>query len=95
MSDDDQISELRHSSDNGSTRSPLRKTVSLPIDSNRRKVEAPGKPSTPDDVIANLEMKLEEMRKTKEVLEDERVCLLDTICKQDQQVRQCFARFFP
>ena len=86
MSDEDQVSELRQSADTGSARSPLRKTLSLPVESNRRKVEAPGKPSTPDEVIANLEMKLEEIRKTKEVLEDERVSLLDTICKQDQQV---------
>ena len=60
--------------------------MSLPPEALRAKLETPAKPTTPEETIANLESKLEDMKKTKEVLEDERVSLLDTICKQDQQV---------
>ena len=73
--------------ENGQTRPSLRKTLSLPSEALRRKVEPPAKPSTPEEIIANLESKLEEMKRTKEVLEDERVSLLDTLCKQDKQVK--------
>ena len=60
--------------------------MSLPPEVLRKRIEATEKPVTPEEKIANLENKLEDMKKTKEMLEDERVGLLDTICKQDQQV---------
>lgn len=82
MSDD----HSQPSSESGRGHSSLRKTISLPPEALRKKSEASAKPITSEETIANLESKLEEMKKTKEMLEDERVSLLDTICKQDQQV---------
>ncbi|XP_065054248.1 golgin subfamily B member 1-like isoform X2 [Rhopilema esculentum] len=89
--EEDEISDDYQSDrkgENGQTRPSLRKALSLPSEALRRKVEPPAKPSTPEEIIANLESKLEEMKRTKEVLEDERVSLLDTLCKQDKQVSE-------
>ena len=79
-------------SEKGQIRPSLRKTVSLPPEGLRKKIETVVKPTTPEETIASLESRLEDMKKTKEVLEEERVSLLDTICKQDQQVCNCIIR---
>ena len=75
-----------HSQSSEPNRPSLRKALSLPPDTIRKKIEPAAKSLSPEETIASLESKLEDMKKTKDMLEDERVGLLDTICKQDQQV---------
>ena len=83
---EDQEDEIYASDSSGYAKRALRKTISLPADAMRSKPEVPVKTSSPAEAIANLESRLEDIKKTKDVLEEERVGLLDTICKQDQQV---------
>ena len=84
------MSDHSQQSDQGQVRPSLRKTMSLPPEALRKMAESAAKPTTPEETIASLESKLEDMKKTKDVLEEERVSLLDTICKQDQQVLRPF-----
>jgi len=85
--EEDEVSD-DHSQSSEPNRPSLRKALSLPPETLRKKIEPASKSLSPEETIASLESKLEDMKKTKDMLEDERVGLLDTICKQDQQLAE-------
>eukprot|EP00794_Sanderia_malayensis_P014379 gene14379-15877_t len=85
---DDREEDQYNSDTSGQGKRSLKKALSLPVEALRLKAKDVVRPSSPSEIIANLEGKLDDMKKTKEIMEEERLGLLDTVCKQDKEITE-------